>query len=106
MSTHYKPCSLAYDLETTRPGEQVHAEPEPLRDEFARRLRDVERAGVLRLRLCAAENDAWECARLCRRTLRDFPAAYRHLQAAHYYHTLYRKVCRLQARARGEASDG
>jgi hypothetical protein len=29
MTTVHKPYSLAFDPETTRPGEQVHAEPEP-----------------------------------------------------------------------------
>jgi hypothetical protein len=70
--------------------------------DFARRLRDVERAGRLRLQLVSAETGAWESARFCLHTLRDYPGAYRHFQAAHYYHKLYRKVCRLQARARGE----
>jgi hypothetical protein len=103
MSTRYKPYSLAFDTETTRPGEQVHAAPAPVGDDFARRLRDVERAGKLRCQLVSAETGAWESARFCLHTLRDYPGAYRHFQAYHYYHTLYRKVCRLQARARGEA---
>jgi hypothetical protein len=106
MTATRKPFSLAFDLETTRPGEQVHAEPDPISDDCARRLRDVERAGKLRLQLVSAETGAWESARFCAFTQHDGPRAVAHGRAALFYSHLYRKICRLQARARGEASDG
>jgi hypothetical protein len=137
MTTTHKPFSLAYDLETTRAGEQVHAEPDAacdcedgwidvyppygiegflptgeVRVEWvrcpicgpARTLRDIERAGRLRNLLVSAETGAWESARFCEFTLHDGPRAAAQALAAKYYAHLYRKVCRLQARARGEAS--
>jgi hypothetical protein len=103
MITHYKPFSLCFDLETTRAGEQVHAEPEPLSADGARRLRDIERAGKLRCRLVGAETDAWETWRFCRFDLGREDEAEAHLRASTFYRTLYEKTCRLQARARGEA---
>jgi hypothetical protein len=106
MIAKQKPFSLAFDLETTRPGEQVHAAPEPVGDDLARRLRDIERAGNLRLRLVGAETGAWEAWRFCRFDLGRHDEAEAHLRASHFYRSLYEKVCRLQARARGEATDG
>jgi hypothetical protein len=103
MSKIRKPFSLAYDPEATRPGEQVHAEPDPLSADCARRLRDIERAGRLRNVLVSAEFGALESARFRLYTTRDLPAAERHVSAARFYRRLYFKVCRLQARARGEA---
>jgi hypothetical protein len=103
MTAIHKPFSLVYDLETTRPGEQTFAEPDPIGDEFARRLRDVERAGRLRNLLVSAEFGALESARFRLYTTRDLPAAERHVRAANFYRFLYRKVVRLQARVRGEA---
>jgi hypothetical protein len=76
-----------------------------LHADFARRLRDVERAGRLRLQLVSAETGAWESARCCAFTQHDGPRAVAHGRAALFYSHLYRKVVRLQARARGEASD-
>jgi hypothetical protein len=102
MTTTHKPYSLAFDLETTRPGEQVHAEPEPLSDDCARRLRDVERAGRLRNLLVSAEFGALESARFHRFTRRDLAATERQLAAARFYRRLYDKTCLLQAAARGE----
>jgi hypothetical protein len=75
-------------------------------DDFARRLRDVERAGRLRNLLCSAEFGALESARFHRHTTLDWSAAERHAAAARFYKRLYYKVCLLQARARGEGSDG
>jgi hypothetical protein len=106
MTTRYKPYSLAYDMETTRPGEQVHAQPDPVGEDFARRLRDVERAGRLRCLLVSAETGAWEAARFCAFSQHDGRRAVAHGRAALFYGHLYRKVCRLQARVRGEAIDG
>jgi hypothetical protein len=106
MTTIHKPFSLVYDLERTRPGEQVHAGPDLVGDAFARRLRDVERAGRLRQRLVGAETGAFEAARFCTFRLHNDELADEHLAAAIFYRRLYEKVCRLQARARGEASDG
>jgi hypothetical protein len=104
--TVHKPFSLAYDLETTRPGEQVHAEPDRIGDELARRLRDVERAGRLRNRLYSATFGALECARVCEHDLHQPERAVAYQRAADFYSRLFEKVCRLQARARGGASDG
>jgi hypothetical protein len=70
---------------------------------FARRLRDVERAGRLRNALVSAEVGAWEAARLCRFTLRQPERADAHLLTAGFYAHLLAKVRRLEARARGEA---
>jgi hypothetical protein len=109
MATKHKPFSLAFDAETTRPGERTFAEPDPtdaISAAFARRLRDVERAGHLRNALVSAEVGALECARFCRHTQHDRAAAARHERAADFYRALYWKVVGLQARARGEASDG
>jgi hypothetical protein len=75
-------------------------------DDFARRLRDIERAGKLRLLLVGAETGAWESWRFCRHTLRQPAEAEAHLRAVGFYRQLFYKVCRLQARARGEASNG
>jgi hypothetical protein len=72
----------------------------------AARLRDVERAGRLRNLLVSAETGAWESWRFCRHTLHRLAEAEAHLRAADFYRRLFHKVCRLQARARGEASDG
>jgi hypothetical protein len=102
MSIKHKPFSLAFDAETTRPGEQTFAGPDPLADEFVRRLRDVERAGRLRNLLCSAEVGAWESARFCRFTQGDDAAADAHLAMAGFYAHLLAKVRRLEARARGE----
>lgn len=79
---------------------------ETLGSDFARRLRDVERAGRLRTRLYAATFEAEECARLARYSLRDRALASAFARDAAFFLTLYNKVCRLQARARGEATDG
>lgn len=79
---------------------------ETIETDFARRLRDVERAGKLRLQLVGAETGAWESARFCAFTQHDGPRAVAHGRAALFYSHLYRKVVRLQARARGEATDG
>jgi hypothetical protein len=76
---------------------------ETIDTDFARRLRDVERAGRLRNLLVSAEFGALESARFRLYTTRDLPAAERHVCAANFYRFLYRKVVRLQARARGEA---
>jgi hypothetical protein len=103
MTTTYRPFSLAYDLETTRPGEQVHAEPDPLSEGRARRLRDVERAGRIRNLLVSAETGAWESWRFYTFTLPDKGRAQAHSRAAGFYRRLYGKVVRLQARARGGA---
>jgi hypothetical protein len=103
MTTMYKPFSLAVDMETTRPGEQVHAEPEPLSEDCARRLRDIERAGRLRNLLVSAEVGAWESWRFSTFTLPDKGRAQAHSRAAGFYRYLYTKVCAIQARARGEA---
>jgi hypothetical protein len=76
-----------------------------LHADFARRLRDVERAGHLRNRLYSAMFGAEECARLCLHDLHQPERAEASLRAADFYVDLYEKVCRLQARARREASD-
>jgi hypothetical protein len=105
--------TVAYDLETTRPGVDLLAGPleahEAYRaflghEAFARRLRDIERAGSLRNRLYSAGFDAAECARLCRFSLHDPERAREYERAAAFYGVLYAKVVRWQARARGEAS--
>jgi hypothetical protein len=74
-------------------------------DEFARRLRDVERAGRLRNLLYSATFGALECARVCEHDLHQPERAIAYQRAADFYSRLYEKVARLQARARGEASD-
>jgi hypothetical protein len=102
MSVKHKPYSLAYDLETTRPGEQIHADPDPLSEDRARRLRDAERAGRLRNELYSAAFGAAESARFCRFDLHDPDRAAAHERAARFYAELLAKVQRLQARARGE----
>lgn len=79
---------------------------EVISEAFARRLRDVERAGKLRLLLVGAETGAWESWRFCRHTLHRPAEAEAHLRAADFYRQLFHKVCRLQAAARGAASDG
>jgi hypothetical protein len=64
MTTRYKPYSLAYDLETTRPGEQVHAEP--LEAHYAHRALLIREGDALWLRLLRAQADAAEAARFLR----------------------------------------
>jgi hypothetical protein len=104
MTTRHKPFSLGYDPETTRPGEQIHAAPDPLGDDFARRLRDIERAGRLRSRAYSASFGAAECAHFCRFALRDHERAAAYERAAEFFGRLYTKACQLERRARGEAS--
>jgi hypothetical protein len=79
---------------------------ETMETDLARRLRDVERAGQLRNRLYSAAFGANECARMCLRDLHQPERAKAYLRAADFYADLYEKVVRLQARARGEVSDG
>jgi hypothetical protein len=106
MTTRHKPFSLAFDMETTRPGEQAHTAPDPLSEDCARRLRDIERAGRLRNALYSAAFGAAESARFCRFDLHDPDRAAACERAARFYDELLTKVRRLQARARGEATDG
>jgi hypothetical protein len=105
VSVKHKPYSLAFNLETTRPGEQIHAEPDPLSEVCARRLRDIERAGSLRNRLYSADFGAAESAHFCRHSLHDPERAIPFERAAAFYGHLFDKACRLERRARGEASD-
>jgi hypothetical protein len=70
---------------------------------FARRLRDVERAGKLRNRLYSAAFGVGECAHFSRHTLSDPELAARFERKRDFYLTLFEKVCRVEARARGEA---
>jgi hypothetical protein len=105
MTAIHKPFSLVYDLETTRPGEQTFAEPDPIGDEFARRLRDVGRAGRLRILLYSATFGALECARVCEHDLHQPERAVAYQRAADFYSRLFEKVCRIEARARGEAAE-
>jgi hypothetical protein len=72
-------------------------------DEFARRLRDVERAGRLRILLYSATFGALECARVCEHDLHQPERAVAYQRAADFYSRLFAKVCRIEARARGEA---
>jgi hypothetical protein len=88
MTTSHKPYALAYDLETTRPGEQVHAEPELLSEDGGRRLDTIQRAGDLRLRLVGAEVAAWETWRFCRFDLGRDAEAEAHLRASGFYRQL------------------
>jgi hypothetical protein len=64
MTTTRKPFSLVYDLETTRPGEQVHAAP--LETHYAHRARLIREADALWLRLMRAQSDAAEAAHFLR----------------------------------------
>jgi hypothetical protein len=62
--TAYTPFSLAYDLETTRPGEQVHAAP--LEAHYAHKGLLIREADALWLRLMRAQSDAAEAAHFLR----------------------------------------
>jgi hypothetical protein len=64
MTTTYTPFSLALDLETTRPGEQVHAEP--LGAHYAHRALLIREGDALWLRLVRAQADAAEAAHFLR----------------------------------------
>jgi hypothetical protein len=72
-------------------------------DDFARRLRDIERAGRLRNLLYSATFGALECARFCEHDLHQPERAVAYQRAADFYSRLFEKVCRLERRARGEA---
>jgi hypothetical protein len=71
MTATHTPFSLVYDLETTRPGEQVHAEP--LAAHYAHRARLIRQADSLWLRLMRAQADAAEAAHFLR-VVMDEPA--------------------------------
>jgi hypothetical protein len=62
--TVYKPFSMVYDLETTRPGERVHAEP--LEAHYMHRALLIREGAALWLRLMRAQADAAEAARFLR----------------------------------------
>jgi hypothetical protein len=61
MTTTHKPFSLAVDMETTRLGEQVHAEP--LEAHYAHRALLIREADARWLGLARAASDSAEAAR-------------------------------------------
>jgi hypothetical protein len=89
--TIYKPFSLAYDLETTRPGEQVHAEP--LEAHYAHRALLIREADARWLGLARAASDAHEAARFLALAMEDARRGLIEGRRAE-------RLCRLRDRAR------